>query len=279
MAASFNGLAIAIAASVVVSLLVSVCFSRESAARYVGALAMAAGLLAYYIYADRKSLSPTLHWQWIPWLVACAAIIGPLSIATGVGIIERLAVITLFSLAAAWLLVPTRATFAPMRMTYLINFTIGAALFWNLLDRLTHPKNGGTVFAGLVATVVSGTALVAFAFSIKIGFVGALGAASLSGGILAFLWKRDAAIVRGLIGPACILLAGELLTAEINDAISPPTIALVAIAPLMLWLFEAGPLAKLKGTTAHAGKAALVALPLLAAWGLSWSGIHIGDSW
>ncbi len=99
------------------------------------------------------------------------------------------------------------------------------------------------------------------------------------GGVLAFLWKRDAAIIRGLIGPACILLAGELLTAEINDAINPPTIALIAIAPLMLWLFEVGPLAKLKGIAAGATKAALVALPLIAAWGLSWSGIHIGDAW
>jgi hypothetical protein len=280
MAASFSGIAISIAVSVIVSLLTSVCFSRESAARYAGALGIAAGFLAAYAYLEPRNLAPTLHWQWLPWLVACAAIMGPIAIASGVGTIERFVVVTLFSLAAAWFLIPTRASFAPMRMTYVINFTLGMTVFWNLLDRLlARPKSAAAVFVALAATVASGSALVAFAFSIRIGVLGAAGAAGLAGGVLAFLWKRDAAIIRGLVGPACILLAGELLTAEINDAINPPTIALIAIAPLMLWLFEAGPLAKLKGFTAWATKTALVALPLIAAWGLSWSGIHVGDSW
>ncbi len=280
MAASLIGVAISIAVSVVVSLLTSVCFSRESALRYAGALGIAAGLLAAYAYLEPRNLSPTLHWQWLPWLVACAAIMGSIAIATGVGSIERFVVVALFSLAAAWFLIPTRASFAPMRMTYVTNFTLGVTLFWNLLDRLlSRPKTAGSVFVALMATVVSGSALVVFAFSLRIGFLGVVGATGLAGGVLAFLWKRDAAIIRGLIGPACILLAGELLTAEINDAINPPTIALIAIAPLMLWLFEVGPLAKLKGIAAGATKAALVALPLIAAWGLSWSGIHIGDAW
>ncbi|HEY4262877.1 MAG TPA: hypothetical protein VGM98_22145 [Schlesneria sp.] len=280
MAASFIGITISIAVSVVVSLLTSVCFSRASAARYAGALGIAAGFLAAYAYLEPRNLSPTLHWQWLPWLVACAAIMGPIAIVTGVGTIERLVVVTLFSLAAAWFLIPSRASFAPMRMTYVINFALGVAMFWNLLDRLlTRPKSAATVFIALAATVASSSALVAFAFSIRIGFLGAAGAAGLAGGVLAFLWTRDTAIIRGLIGPACILLAGELLTAEINDAINPPTIALIAIAPLMLWLFEVGPLAKLKGIAAWSAKAALVALPLVAAWGLSWSGIHVGDSW
>ncbi len=280
MADSLIGIAISIAVSMIVSLLTSVCFSRESASRYAGALGISAGFLAAYAYLEPRNLSPTLHWQWLPWLVACAAIMGAIAIATGVGTIERLVFVTLFSLAAAWFLVPTRASFAPMRMTYVINFTLGVTLFWNLLDRLlTRPKNDGAVFIALAATVASGSALVAFAFSTRIGFLGAAGATGLAGGVLAFLWKRDPAIIRGLIGPACILLAGELLTAEINDAINPPTIALIAMAPLMLWLFEMGPLAKLKGTAAWSAKATLVALPLVAAWGLSWSGIHVGDSW
>ncbi|MDB5343548.1 MAG: hypothetical protein JWP89_1925 [Schlesneria sp.] len=280
MTASLIGIAISIAVSMIVSLLTSICLSRESAARYAGALGIAAGFLAAYAYLEPRNWVPTLHWQWLPWLVACAAIMGPIAIASGVGTIERFVVVTLFALAAAWFLVPTRASFAPMRMTYVINFTLGVAVFWNLLDRLlTRPKSAAAVFSALAATAASGSALVAFAFSIRIGFLGAAGATGLAGGVLAFLWKRDAAIIRGLIGPACILLAGELLTAEINDAINPPTIALIAMAPLMLWLFEAGPLAKLKGIAAWSARAALVALPLAAAWGLSWSGIHVGDSW
>lgn len=279
MAAAISGLAISATVSIITAVVVMLCFSSESAQRYAGALGLAIGFLAYNFYFEQKNLSPTLHWQWLPWLVASAAILGPVVIAQGVGVLERLVMIALFSLVAAWLLMPTRASFAPQRLTYLLNLTIGLTLFWNLLDRLTHPKNGAVVFMALWATIIGGSVLVAYAFSVRIGFLGIVGAVAICGGVIAALWKRDPMIVRGLIGPAAVLLAGQLLTAEINDAINPPTIALVAIAPLMLWLFEAGPLARLKGSVSHVTKAMLVALPLIAAWRLSISGIRIGESW
>lgn len=279
MAAAIFGLASSATASIFTTIFVMLCFFPETARRYAGALGLAAGLLTYNYYFEPKNLSPTLHWQWIPWLVAGAAIIGPIAVAEGVGVVERLILIAMFSLVAAWLLMPTRATFAPQKMIYLLNLTIGLTLFWNLLDGLAHPKNCAAVFVALWATAISGSVLVAYAFSVRIGFLGIVGAAAICGGAIAVLWKRDAMIVRGLIGPTGVLLAGQLLTAEINDAINPPTIALVAIAPLVLWLFEAGPLAKLKGGISHVTKAMLVALPLIGAWGLSISGIRIGESW
>lgn len=279
MAAAIFGLAISATASIITAIAVMLSFFPETARRYAGALGLAVGFLTYNYYFDPKNLSPTLHWQWIPWLVACAAIIGPVAIAEGVGVVERFVLVALFSLVAAWLLMPTRASFAPQKMIYLLNLTIGLTLFWNLLDGLIHPKNCAAVFAALWATVLCGSVLTTYAFSIRIGFLGIVGSVAICGAALTALWKLDVMIVRGLIGPAGVLLAGQLLTAEINDAINPPTIALVVIAPLMLWLFEAGPLTKLNGLSSGFAKASLVALPLIGAWALSISGIRIGESW
>jgi hypothetical protein len=65
-----------------------------------------------------------------------------------------------------------------------------------------------------------------------------------------------------------IVLAGVLVTAQVND-LSLAVVGLIAVSPLMLWIFESGPLARLSGWTLFGSRLIAVALPLAAASALS----------
>ena len=257
---------IAAAVSIAISSIVLGSFSSEAASRYTGALGYAAGFLAAFAYLESRALAPTVHWHWLPWLALAAGMIGPISIAGGVRPLERFVLITLFSLAAAWLLVPTRPALLPLRTSHIFVFAGSLAVLWQLLDGLSRKESGIPLCIALAATLTSGAALVAYEFSIRIGFLGAAGAAALAGGGLSAAWKRDATIIRGTVGAPSVVLCGILLTAKLDDGLTIPLIALILLAPLTLWLFEAGPLGRLKGYRAALAKAFAVGLPHFAAW-------------
>lgn len=265
-----EAMVIAGAVSVAVSAIVLSCLPSSESARYTGALGVAAGFLSAYAYLEPGHLTPASHWQWLPWLAMIASIVGPISLATGVKLPERWALSVILALTAAWFLVPTRASLEPMRTTYLLAVAAGMTLLWNLMDRPAQSQSGVPLALALAATSLSGAALVAFAVSIRIGFLGAVGAAALAGGGLSAAWKRDSTFVRGMLAPASVILIGVLLTAQLNG-LPISTIALILSAPVTLWLFEAGPLARLQGLQSQLVKTIVVAVPHIAAWCLSLS--------
>ncbi len=257
---------IAAAVSIAISSVVLGSFSQETASRYTGALGYAAGFLSAFAYLESHALSPTLPWHWLPWLALIGGVIGPIAIASGVRPLERWVLSAIFSLAAAWLLVPTQRALQPMRTPYMLAFAGSLAVFWNLLDRLSRKESGIPLCVALAATSLSGAALVAYEFSVRIGFLSAVGAAALAGGGLSAAWKRDFTIVRGMLGAQSVVLCGVLLTAQLGDGLAIPLLTLILLAPLTLWVFEVGPLATLQGYRAALTKAFAVGLPHLAAW-------------
>lgn len=265
-----EAMVIAGAVSVAVSAIVLTCLPASESARYTGALSFAAGFLSAYAYLEPRHLIPVSQWQWLPWLALIAAVVGPISLASGLRLSERWALSVIVALAAAWFLVPTRASLEPARSTYILSVAVGVTLLWNLMDRPAQRESGVPLVLALAATCLSGAALVAFAVSIRIGFLGAAGAAALTGGGLSAALKRDCTAVRGVLAPACVLLVGVMLTAQLNG-LPLSTIALILSAPLTLWLFEGGPFSKLQGLQLQLVKSIVVAVPHIAAWCLSLS--------
>jgi hypothetical protein len=229
---------------------------------------LAAGYVAAYARLERLFQSPTLSWHWLVWLVVVVAMIGSVRLASGLTAAERWGLTIITALIAAWLLVPTRASLQPWRLTYVLAFAATVVVWWNLLDGVITPKNVVPLPVSLVLTTLVASILIADGTSLRIGSLGAIGAAALAGGALLALGKRDLTLLRSLLGPTAIILSGILLTSHLSDGLTLPIIALIAACPLVLCLFERGPLARLQGPKAIVVKAALVNGPLLLAIGL-----------
>jgi hypothetical protein len=180
----------------------------------------------------------------------------------------------LLAAASAWVLVPTWATLWPPRLVtipllaaYLL---LLMALHAFLPDRLL-----GRLFVALLTAAAIGVALlIAIGVSLKIGQV-ALAAAAAFGScsVAAFPpltpTKTDesmrATASRGLIPTFAVLIGGLAFIGTIEPQKSLPIILLAPAAPLMLWLFVTGPLAKMQGWKAVALQVAVVLVQLTVA--------------
>ena len=254
------------ATSFVLALVCLAVFRGETGRRYAGAVGFTAGYIAAFAWMEPRHLTPSMYWHWLPWLTAGGAIAGPIGIATGVRTPERWALSIVLALVAAWFLVPTRTALQPWRLTYVLVFVGCLTLLWNLLDPLIQRGSGGPIFFALATTTLGCSALVAHVASLRIGSLGAIGAAALAGGGVAVAWTRDRTSLRGLLPCQSVVLCGVIMTAHLGDGFPKYAPILILIAPLMLWLFEFGPLAKLRGMSAMIAKASAVCLPLGAAW-------------
>lgn len=270
MESLINGALISAAVSVAVSLGVWRSFPQGCALRFAGALALAAGFVAAYSQIEPGCLVPTTNRHWLVWLVSVAAVLGPIGLASGVAIGERWTMTVIVALATALLLVPART--APFRVHYVVLLTAGLVLWWNLVDGLGSPKNLFALTGSLIVTFLSGAGLVAYSSSLKISGIGVAGAGGLAGCALLATFARDVTLVRGSLGACSVVLWGMLLNAQLYDVPWPPLV-LIASSPLVLWLMETGPLSRMQGRRASIGKAILVGLPHIGAWGLSIGGI------
>lgn len=265
MESLITGVAIAGVVSVVTALAAWKLLPREHALRSTGACGFAAGFLAAFCRIEWSSLMVPPGWQWTVWLVLGAALVGSAALASGVGRLERVALIILVCLLASWFLVPTRASLAPLRGAYLAGFATVAAAWWIVLDGIRSKSNVVPVSVILVMVTLLASVLVADGASLRLGTLGAVGSASLAGGVLLAAWKRDALISRGLLGPTAMSLGSTLLSGQLNDGLSWPVVGLLAMAPLLIWPFEFRCFDKLSSWTGGLLKVAVAAVPLVAA--------------
>lgn len=234
--------------------------------RYALGIALAAGFFSgYWLLPDWAPLVPEKHWQWLPYLAA-AAVLGGLTQASGVSWVERLLAYGVLALVAAWQLVPLweelqppRHYCVPLLACYL---TVLAASLAALPDRLLGP-----LFVGLLALASGTVALtIAVGVSLKYGQVALIPAAALAGCFGASFYSNNRSLaVRSMLPVFTTLVGGLAFVGTIEPSPPVPIILIAPAAPLMLWLFAGGPLARLTGPRATAAQAVAVGIPLVIA--------------
>lgn len=254
------------------------------AGRYAlaGALAIAM-FVGYWLLPDWAPLVPARHWQWLAYLPFVAAMIGGVVLASGVTTGERWLLLAAVATLAAWLLVPTWANLWPPRI-WSIPLLAGylgllAVLLSSLPDRLL-----GRLQLGLfVGASTAAAATIGADVSLRLGTVGTIAAAATAGCWLASWLLPTASIptaTRGLIPAFAVLVGGLSYAGAIEVQPLRPLLFVPATAPLLLWLFAAGPLAKLKGWSSAIGQTTVVALPAIAtlAW-VAWQAANAEPEW
>lgn len=227
------------------------------------ALAFAIG---YVANPDRLPLWPERHWHWLPYAALAMAAIGGIS-REGQWWWQRLAEFALLvaTLAAAWLIVPRWDALWPTWPVMILLLDTYLLLLPRLLLALPARLHGRLELFLLAAVTLCVVVYVAAEVSLRIAGCLIPGAAALIGGWLAsWCWSGEAKDVKhaipGLLPVFAILAGGGAFVGAIE--LPEPRWSLLAIpaAPLMLWLFACGPLAKLQGTTAAVAQVLAVAL-------------------
>jgi hypothetical protein len=232
------------------------------------AVALTAGFCAgYWLLGEWTSLIPQRHRQWLPWLAIAAAFVGGSRASSYVAWIAW----TLLAAASAWVLVPTWATLWPPRLVMFPLLAAYLLLLMALLAALPERLLGRLFVALLTAAAIGVALLIALGVSLKIGQVALAAAAALGGcSVAAFIPSKAAQSAdpgratasRGLIPIFAALIGGLAFTGTVEPQPPLPIILLAPAAPLALWLFAGGPLAKLQGWKAAALQVAVVLVPL-----------------
>jgi len=214
------------------------------------------------------SLVPKRHWQWLPYLALGTALIGATIAASGVAIGERVLVIAILMFVCAYQLVPTWETLVPARPTMVLILTIYLTLTYLVASLLPERLRGRPLLFQTSGVLLAVATYVIIEISLKIGFTIVPAAAALGGVWLAslfFKWDDEsltpmAQSVLALLPAFCVLAGGGAFVGAIELPDRRYLLLLIPAAPLTLWLFTFGPLAKLQGITAIVAQTAAVAI-------------------
>ena len=234
--------------------------------RYAAAVACGiAFFVGYALLPSWAELWPTRHWQWLPYLAGAAMIIGPAALAKGVFAPERVLLLLMLALIAAWLLVPKWSRIEAQYVQNVVGVTAGFVLLSTLLDPL--PKRmPPAFFVGILAVVTVCLSLaLASSLSLKYGQVASIAAASLAGCSVGHVFLKNEIAARGLVPVFTLVVGGCAFVGFIGHDPPETLMLLLPLAPLALWATMWGPVSRLRGFAALTVKAAFVILPLTVA--------------
>ena len=240
------------------------CLPAAIRDEYAAAIGLAAGFFVGYAFLPSwAELQPKRHWQWLPYLAAGVALVGPIGAAKSSRRHNRIAVAIIVSLAVSWFLVPTWQRLDPIRYYWMAGLAAYLFLLITGLDSLAVKLPASRFFPGAL-TFVSATiaATTAYAVSAKYGQVTGVATAAVLGCWLAVPMFDSVRYARGLSPSFGILVGGLAFVGCIEP--NPPLLALLLLpaTPLGLWSFSAGPLSRLRGMSALAAHAAAIVLPV-----------------
>lgn len=239
------------------------------AAGYPAAVAWAASYAAAFaLLRPWKEFLPDRHWHWTGYLAVMAAAVGPLFAGRQSRWLPRLIVVLLASAPAAWLLVPTWATLQPPRPVWM---AILATYFFVLASGL-GPLEGivpSRRLMGLMALSAAATALLV-ALGVSLTTFGQPAAAAAAGwcGCLLAIWGDgggDGGETRGVALIYTLLVGGWAFVGCVHPTVAKVGLLVAAAAPLVLWCFAKGPLARLSGQSALVVQTIAVLIVLAAA--------------
>lgn len=225
-------------------------------------VAVAMGFVAGCWLLGDLALAPQRHRQWLPYLACAAALCGRSSAPSTWSWIAW----ALLAALSSWLLVPSwdslwppRLEMVPLLTAYLLLLTGGLASL--------PPNTLGRLFAGMLSAAAAVTALlIVIGVSIKIGESGLAAAAALTGSSLSLFLRRSRAdaipLTQALAPVFSVLVGGLAFVGTIDPQVPLPIILLAPAAPLALWLFAVGPLARLQGWKVACLQSLAVLVPL-----------------
>ena len=263
----------AIAAPAALAAVVGVILLRLLRARVAERLALPLALAAgfctgFWLLGEWTALVPQRHRQWLPWLAILAAFAGRSTASAYVSWVLW----AILAALSAWVLVPTWNTLWPPRLVAIPILAAYLLLLIALLATLPDRLLGRLLCFLLTAAAVTVALQIAIGVSAKIALVALAAAAALGGCSIAACSPRGesesaessrAAASRSLIPIFAVLIGGLAYVGTIDPLKGAvPVILLAPVAPLVLWLFAAGPLAKLQGWQAAILQICAIALPL-----------------
>jgi len=219
-------------------------------------------LLATLGNSSSIDLLPSRHWHWLPYVAIGAVLLGSVSAAEGVSLVERWLVYFLWAAVSAWLFVPTWASLEPPRSTW-VPLLAGYLLMMNaLLDPLARRIPAPRFMAMLAISALAVAIMTAAFLSVTYAQVAGIGAAALFGGCVAMCLRRSTASSGGIASLYSILAGGSAFVSAIEPDPAALGMLLVPAAPLALWFTVGGPLSRLDGWKAWAAQTTVVVVVL-----------------
>jgi len=241
----------------------------DAAERFALPVGLAAGFFAgYALTVDRTALVPQRHWQWLPYLSCLAAILGPIGLARGVSGAERRLLLLTLAVIAALLLVPSWASLQPARPAWIALVAAYFAALMGLMDSLPERLTGPFFAVALAMAAAMVALLVAVEVSLVFGQLAGIATAAIGGCFVSSFLSGQRLTGRSLIPVYVILVGGLAYVGTIEPDRPVFGILLAPAAPLTLWIFAAGPGAKLRGWSAAMAQAIAVVTLLAIAAGM-----------
>ena len=212
------------AAAVLLAWVCRLTLPGDVGTRYALPLPVAVAFLCgYWLLPDWAALRPERHWQWLPYLGLAGAMVGGLTTASGVNLVERWLVQIALATGAAWLLVPSWANDTAMPLLAVCLFVLMAAV-----EALPERLRGRLCLALIGVMSLMLAALLAIGVSMKFGALGGILAFAIAGGCAGLTrFDQPAAAIRGCIPVIAVLAGGLAFVGTIEP--SPPMISIATI--------------------------------------------------
>jgi hypothetical protein len=235
---------------------------QSMARRYALPVALSAGFVATYGCLEPAEWLPTRHWHWMPYIALSAMIVGPISIARGVWMLERCLLTLIVAIISASVLVPTWASLEPTRKWYVCFLASYLFVLATCLPPLADRVSPKILLPLLLAIGLMLAVLILAIASVGLGLLAGIMSSALLGSGLVAYWYRDSLSLQSLVFVFSILAGGVAFVGYIDP--DPPLkgLLLLPASPLALWLVEAAPRPKKSRVHAIAQMSAVV-VPLL----------------
>lgn len=243
----------------------------EVARRYTASCAALVGFLIGYVMLSLGPSVPTGHWHWLVYLLIAAAIVGPISLAEGLRVWERILLWLLLAAVTAGLLVPTWEDLEPSRAVHWVVLAGMFVLLATFLQPLEDRLAGWHLGIAMWATLCTAAVVLALSGNGRFGQIAIAGAGAILGlSALSGLARGEQPLL-GSSGLFAMLVVGTLLVGRVNSFSDVPLASylLVPFAPLTLWCTQAPPFSRLGKATRVALAIALPTLILGLAAGLA----------